>query len=340
MPGLNFIFPSALWLLLLLAPLWALTLLAPRRLARARFWGSLLLRTLAIAGVVLGLAGAQLVRPVGAVIRVFLLDGSDSIALSQRARAEAFVGQALAQMPRGDQAALVVFGQRALVERSPSAAQSLGQVAAQPGGGATNIEDALRLALALLPGEGHGRLVLLSDGGETGGDARAAGRMALARGVPIDVVPLSGQADGLDAQVSGVELPAAAREGQRLRMVISLDSSAPTSAQLTVSGPGDATIASQPVELAAGSQTLELLLPEALPHFNRYVVRIAAPGDARPKNDAAEAYSFVSGRPRVLLIEGLPGEAGSLAAALASAQIEPVTVAPGQAPASLGELSA
>lgn len=340
MPGLSFIFPSALWLLLVLAPLWALTLLAPRRLAPARFWGSLLLRTLAIAGVVLGLAGAQLVRPVGTVTTVFLLDGSDSIALSQRARAEAFVGQALAQMPQGDQAALVVFGQRALVERPPSALQSLGQVAAQPGGGATNIEDALRLALALLPSEGHGRLVLLSDGGETGGDARAASRVALARGVPIDVLPLSGQADGLDAQVSGVELPAAAREGQRLRMIITLDSSAATRAQLTVSGPGGATIANQPVDLAAGSQALELLLPASLPHFNRYVVRVAAPGDARPENDAAEAYSFVSGRPRVLLIEGQPGEAGSLAAALLSAQIEPVTVAPAGAPASLGELSA
>ena len=55
---------------------------------------------------------------------------------------------------------------------------------------------------------------------------------------------------------------------------------------LTVSGPGGATIANQPVDLAAGSQALELLLPASLPHFNRYVVRVAAPGDARPENVA------------------------------------------------------
>ena len=54
---LSFIFPVFLWLLLLLPPLWALTLLAPRRLARARFWLSLALRTAALLGLILALAG-------------------------------------------------------------------------------------------------------------------------------------------------------------------------------------------------------------------------------------------------------------------------------------------
>lgn len=340
MPRLSFIFPTLLWLLLLLPPLWALTLLAPRRLPRWRFWASLLLRTLAVAGLVLGLAGAQLIQPVGAVTSVFLLDGSDSVALSQRAHAEAFVQQALAAMPSDDRAALVVFGQRALVERPPSAEQALGQVAAQPGGGATNIEDAVRLGLALLPNEGHARLVLLSDGGENAGDSAAAARLAAARGVPIDVVPLSGLADGTDAQVSGVELPAAARQGQRLRMKITLESNAAASGQLTVSGPGGATIAAQAVQLRAGTQAFELVLPEAQPSFSRYIVRLEVPGDARPENNAAEAYSFVSGQPRVLLIEGQPGEARSLAAALTAARLDVAVLAPAQAPASLADLSA
>ncbi|MFN8500299.1 VWA domain-containing protein [Kouleothrix sp.] len=339
MPQLAFIFPGFLWLLLLLPLLWALALLAPRRLPAARFWASLGLRTLATAGLILALAGAQLIRPVAAVTTIFLLDGSDSIALSQRARAEAFVQGALGAMPAGDQAALVVFGQRALVERPPAANRALGQVAAQPGGGATNIEQALRLGLALLPNEGHARLVLLSDGGETGGSAQQAARLAAARGVPLDVVPLSGRADGLDAQISGVALPAAARAGQQLRMAITIDSSAATDARLVVSGPGGAPIASQPLRLMAGSQVFELRLPTAQPGFNRYVARVEAPGDARPANNAAEAYTFVSGPPRVLLIEGQPGVAASLGRALAAAGLDTTTVAAEQAPAGLAELS-
>src|SRR5690349_9925833 len=191
---LRFIFPIFLWLLPLIPALWALTLVVPRRLPRWRFWSSLLLRTLALAGLVLGLAGAQLVRPVEAVTTIFLLDGSDSVALSQRARAEAFIQQSLAAMPSDDRAGIVVFGRRALVERTPAADRALGQVVAQPGGGATNIEEALRLGLALLPNEGRHRLVLLSDGGENTGDGAAALRTAAARGVPIDVIPLNGLA--------------------------------------------------------------------------------------------------------------------------------------------------
>ncbi len=339
MPGLTFIAPSLLWLLLVLAPLWALTLAAPRRLSRPRFWASLILRTVAIASVVLGLAGAQLTQPVGSTTTIFLLDGSDSVSLSQRARAEAFVHDALAAMPNDDRAGLVVFGQRALVERPPAAERALGQVAVQPGGSATDIEQALRLSLALLPSEGHARLVLLSDGGATGGDAEAAAQLAAARGVPIDILPLSGLADGPDAQVSGIDLPAAARAGQQLRMIIHLDSNTTTVGQLTISGPGGATLASQSVQLPGGEQEFTLTLPAGQPGFNRYVVWLEVPGDARPENNAAEAYSAVSGPPRVLLLAGQPGEADALAAALRAAQLEPTVAAPADAPASLAALS-
>src|SRR5215212_591080 len=258
---LSFIFPTYLWLLLLLPALWALTLLIPPRLSRGRLGMLLLLRTLAIAALVLGVAGAQLVRPVDAVTTVFLLDGSDSVALSQRARAEAFVQQALAKMPNDDRAALIVFGQRALVERMPAVNRALGQVSALPGGGATNIEGAVRLALALLPNEGHQRLVLLSDGGENAGDAAKAAQLASARGVPIDVVALSGLADGPDARISGVELPSAARAGQHLRMKINIASNSATAGRLTITGPNNAPIVDQQVQIPAGAQTLELVLP-------------------------------------------------------------------------------
>jgi uncharacterized membrane protein len=336
---LSFIFPYFLWLLVLLPPLLALALLTPRRLSRLRFWASLLVRTLALLGLILGLSGAQLVRPVGAVTTVFLLDGSDSVSLSQRARAEAFIQQAIERMPVDDRAAIVVFGQRALVERTPSTERALGQVVARPGGAATNVEDAIQLGLALLPSEGHKRLVLLSDGGANAGDALAAAQVAAARAVPIDVLALSGLADGLDAQVSAVEIPAAAREGQRLRMKIDLESNAATSGRLLITGPGGATIADQQVQVPQGVQTLELVLPDAQPYFNRYIVRLEVPSDARPENNAAEAYSFVSGQPRVLLVEGSPGAAKNLAAALQSAQIDALVVAPDKMPGSLGDLS-
>lgn len=336
---LSFISSIFLWLFLLLPPLWALTLSVPQRLARWRFWSSLLLRTLALTGLILALAGAQLVYPVGAVTAVFLLDGSDSISLSQRARAERFIQQALAAMPTDDRAAIVVFGQQSLVERTPSADRTLGQIVSRPGGGTTNIQDALQLGLALLPAEGNQRLVLLSDGGENQGDAAAAARLAAARNIPIDIVTLSGIADGPDAQVSSIELPAASREGQRLRLRIELASNTAATGRLTIIGPGDVTLADEQVAALQGTRYLEVTLPEAGPGFNRYIVRFAIPNDTQPENDAAEAYTFVSGRPRVLLVEGSPGAAATLSAALSAAQIDVTSVAPAGVPDNVGALS-
>src|SRR5262249_9488045 len=194
--------------------------------------------------------------------------------------------------------------------------------------------------LGLRPTGGRKRLVLPSEGGENAGDAAAAQRTAAARGVPIDVIPLSGLADGPDAQVGGVELPAAAREGQRLRMKVELESNVATSGRLTIVGPGGAALVDQQVQLPQGAQTLEVALPDAQPYFNRYVVRIEVPNDARPENNAAEAYSFVSGQPHVLLVEGAPGEASNLANALASTQVDVTIPEPANVPASLGDLSA
>ncbi len=337
---LTFIFPIFLWLLLLLPPLWGLAFAGPRRLARWRFWTSLVLRTLAVVGLVLGLAGAQLVQPVGSVTTVFLLDGSDSVALSQRARAEAFIQQALADMPADDRAGLVVFGQSALVERTPSGERALGQVVAQPSGGATNIHDALQLGLSLMPDEGYRRLVVLSDGGENQGDAQALGRLAAARGVPIDVVSLSGRADGPDAQLTGLKIPAAARRGQAVRMQLDLESNTATAGRLVVEGPGGAVLADQQVQLREGAQQLELVLPEALPAFNRYVARLEVPGDARPENNAAEGYTFVSDQPRVLIVEGTSQDGANLANALKAARIEVSSVGAAGLPTTLAGLSA
>ncbi|NJN68083.1 MAG: VWA domain-containing protein [Chloroflexaceae bacterium] len=359
----TFVAPRYLWLLLLLLPVWALALVVPRSLPGWRFWGSLLLRSLGVAGLVLAMAGTQFRQPVDDLGVVFLLDVSESIALSQRARAETYVQQALSQLSPNDRAGIVVFGDAAIVERLPNDSRLLGTMTTLPNGTRTNIQQAIQLGLALLPTEMQRRLVLLSDGRENYGDAREAARLAAAQGVPIDVVVLSGSADGLDAQVSGLELPSVVGEGQQPRLVVHLDSRGPpgasgssapfsTAARLVVeqrispASPGLAPVAgrqelaSQEVTLTGQPQTFEVLLPPPTEVFNRYVVRLEVEGDARPENNAAEAFTFVQGKPRVLLVEGTPGAAEALQRALAAADLVTERVAPDRLPGGLSSLIA
>lgn len=336
--GISFVFPDALWLVFILLFLWSAALLAPARIAAWRRWSSLVLRTVVVLALIGALAGAQLAQPPDTTTTIFLLDGSDSVAASQRARAEAFIAQALATMPPDDRAGVIVFGREALVERLPSPERAFGAPAARPFGGATNIADALQLGLALLPAEGHRRLALLSDGGENRGTAREIAHAAAAQGVPIDVVPLSGSADGLDAQIAGATLPAAAREGQRLPLRVDLESNTPVTGRLVVTGPDGSAIATTPVKIGAERQTIDILLPEAPAGFNRYTVRLEVPEDARIQNNAIETFSYVRGKPRVLLVAQSPADATGLERALRAAQVDVAVVNPASMPGTFGEL--
>jgi hypothetical protein len=334
-----FIHPDALWLLIVLPLMWGVALIAPSPGAAWQRRIALIIRTLMVLALVGALAGAQVAQPPGFTTTIFLLDGSDSVAVSQRARAEAFIAQALAAMPPDDQAGVVVFGREALVERMPSPERTFGAPAVRPSGSATSIADALQLGMALLPAEGHRRLVLLSDGGENRGSAREIAQRAAVAGIPIDVVPLSGVADGLDAQIVSVTLPSTAREGQRLPLRVDLESNAPATGRLIVTGPDGGTVATIPVDIGADRQTISILLPEAPAAFNRYTVRLDVPGDTRAQNNAVETFSVVRGRPRALLVAQSPEDAAGLERALRAAQIDVAVVAPAAMPATLPAMS-
>jgi Mg-chelatase subunit ChlD len=334
---ISFIFPYVLWLLLLLAPLWALALLTPRRGEPWRFWGSLLLRTSLIAALVLALAGAQLERGVDSITTVFLIDSSDSISPSARGQAEAFVQEALKTMRQDDRAAVVVFGENALVERAPSQERSLGQLTSAPTAARTNIQDAVQLGLALLPADTQKRLVLLSDGGENSGNAMAAERIASARGVPIDYVDLSAPTGGSEALIAGLDVPTNVHQGQEFELVATVESNIAQSARLRIFG-DDQVLLEQAVQLNPGENRFSLKVDAQGQGFQRFRAQIEPQSDVRGQNNQAEAIVRIGGATRVLLIEGQPGESQNLKDALAAANVTADVVAAESAPADLTAL--
>lgn len=336
--GVSFIFPAALWLLAVLIPLWWLTLSAPRRLSAPRFWGSLLLRTLMLAALVLGLAGAQVVRDVPDLTTVFVIDRSDSIAPEATARGDAFVRESLTSMRPDDRAAVVVFGENALVERTATDTPASDLLDAAPVSARTNIQQAVELGLSLFPADSNKRMVLLSDGGENAGDARKAAQLALTRGVSISYVDLGSIATGAgEVLVTGLEAPASARTGQMLDLVATVESSVALGARLRVFD-GDQVVFEQDVALQAGPNTIPISVQAREPGFQRYRAEIVPQSDTQPKNNVAEALVQVAGPPTVLLVEGTPGEAQPFHAALAAAQVNAETVAPEALPADLATL--
>src|SRR4029450_953384 len=152
--------------LLLLIPAMAVTiglyLTARRRIGAGRRRTALVVRTVLLTALVFALAGFRLVLPVDRLATVFVVDMSDSVGAAGREDALAFLRDTLAEMPEGDVAGVVAFGEQAL--------------GATPVTTATDIVGALRLATALFPDDAQKRIVLLSDGNDTtgGGQAEAA----------------------------------------------------------------------------------------------------------------------------------------------------------------------
>lgn len=333
---LSFIYPALLWLLALIVPLIALALLAPRRLPPFRFWTSLGLRTLLFIALIGALAGTQIVRRVNNLTTVFLVDSSDSVSPEERSRAEQFIQAALSTMPLGDQAAIVAFGDNALVERAPSPEQGLRRIQSAPVTTRTNIGEAVTLGLALLPSETQKRMVLLSDGGENAGDVQAAVELAKARGVPIEVVTL-GETTNDVVQISDLRAPSTVRKGQTIPLEVVVESSIATSARLRIRSESTL-ITEQQVELKPGRQTFQFPVEAQADGFVQYSAEIELPNDTRRQNNQSAALVDVQGEPRVLVVEGKPGEARNLADALQAAQMNPQVVAPAAMPSSLTDL--
>jgi Ca-activated chloride channel family protein len=344
---ISFSNPTVLWTLLIFLPLLALPLLGRRSLftptaavgiRNSHF--TILLRLLIGLGLILGLAGARWVQPVDGVTVVFVLDLSDSIPVAERERAEAFVRQAVAEMPSDAQAAVVAFGEDALVERLASDARDLPPIASMPGSSRTDIAAAVRLALALSPEESHKRLVLLSDGLENVGDARAQVDLAAARGVEIALVPLLAPPAEREAYVAELEVPATVRQGQSFAATVVVESTLAQDAALQLVGDGRL-LDSRTVSLESGTNRVQLAVTPGDDEtgFSRYQVELMPALDVLPQNNVASAFTVVYGPPRVLVVEGSAGEADPLRYALESTGVDVTVIPPQTLPVDMPALS-
>ncbi|MGV2435091.1 MAG UNVERIFIED_CONTAM: VWA domain-containing protein [Anaerolineae bacterium] len=186
---MTFSFPFAL--LLLLALPFTIWVGFPRHAhRRTRDTWSLLVRVLILVLLTLALSGAQIVLSANRLAVVFLVDVSDSIAPETQAQAFDTVRSALDAMRPDDRAGVVLFGANAVVEQSVSIQQTLGEVESAPLTNHTDLAEAIRLGLALLPSDAARRMVILSDGLPTTGDTESAIGLATATGIPIDYIQL------------------------------------------------------------------------------------------------------------------------------------------------------
>ena len=288
---------------------------------------------------VLALAGLAISRPMERLAVVLVVDTSASVSSVRDVEDEA-VARALAALAEDDVAGVVAVGQGARVEQ----AVTLNPLLTKVGGlndTASDLATGLALAGGLVPAGRSGRVVLLSDGRETSGDAVAAAQELRSRGITVDVLPVGPRAEA-DVRLDRLDLAETARERETAVLRVTVTSGLPTSAQLQVTR-DDELIVDQAVELHSGPQELALSLPPAAPGTHRLRVEIAPADQAAesmPLNNALGAVQRVVGAPRVLIVTANAGNAGYLPSAFESGGAMVEVGAPSALPADLAGMAA
>jgi Mg-chelatase subunit ChlD len=293
--------------LLLLVPLTAWIGWPAKGAARRRESVSLILRLVILLSLIFSMAGLEIVRSGNELSVVFLMDVSDSMPQDAIDTETAFIQNAVEAMGPDDQSAIILFGSDALVDRPMSAVNELSVISSVPITNQTDLAEAIRLGMALFPSGTARRMVILSDGAETSGDAKAAAEFAAASGVEIVVVPFVNQI-GTEAMVTNIDAPTNLRPGEQFELNVSVTANEPVNAVLRVLA-ADEILYEQNHELRRGTQTFSLPLTAGDAGFVSYQVQIVPEEDTFYQNNRLDSFSQVDGPPRILMVAVPPGEA-------------------------------
>jgi Mg-chelatase subunit ChlD len=275
---------------------------------------SLVIRSAVIVLLVVALCGLSWLKPSKDLYVVFVIDDSLSVGDEAKPAVEGFLYRATAAA--GDnKVAYVRFG------AEPGAVTNDRTATVVTNKQGTNIAAALEVARAAVPPSHVPRLVLLSDGNQTAGDAV---RTAVRGGVPVHTVPLPSRTDP-EVQVSAVNVPAQVREGEPFFVEIVIDSNHDDVGE---------------IELFRGAHKLKLVREDGKPaddglfkiktgenrfrfrqqvsgeRMAEYTARIKGFKDTLLDNNSARGLVYTNGKPRVLIIDSDPKQARYLADAL------------------------
>jgi Ca-activated chloride channel family protein len=296
--------PSMLWLLAL-APLVAYpAVVAIIRGARLAGAASLAFR-LALLGVLVALlAGLRVKGTVSArrVEVVALMDQSRSIANDQSGWMRREVGRVAENMSPQDRLGVVEFGRDSKLATPLTDPRLVGRPSAAPDPGATDIATALTAAQSLFSEEGDKRILLLSDGNQTRGDATAEIPAMLEDGVRIfAAVPPASTSKRV--ALTDFYAPENVRADQQFTFRIGIESEAPEAvdAQLRLLRDGKP-LGGQHLTLHPGMNHFEL--PYQIDRAGAYLMsaEIAVAPPLNAMNPRAETALSVSGAPHILVV--------------------------------------
>ena len=311
------------WLLLLAVPAAAFVLLAPRLLRREKEKSrtdraAAILRAVAVALLAVIAAGPGGTRYLTERQTVVLLDQSASME-PVRAQTDAWAEEA----KRDEHTTVLPF----------AALDEAGAIASD----GTDIAAAIDEAASRFAGPGGRRIILISDGVQTQGDALTAAETAAQAGVRLDAVQMKPEFPAPQAELAAFELPAEAMEGRHMEAAVTVLADMQGEAALRI-WDGETLLHEQRVALTAGRQTFACAIEAGAVGAHTLRAEVALPGDTIAENDSLTATMNVSRGEKVLLVDGTGAQAQQLEQLLCAEGVQVAVTDPKNVPESVDAL--
>jgi uncharacterized membrane protein len=356
--------PEYLSLLLLALPIVWLGRRSLASLERGRQWTAIGLRLAVLLVIVLMLAGLEAVRWHHDLTVMVVMDRSESVRRFVEPPPQGdepsegvldwvhgWILGAADDRRADDRMGLVAFDGRATVRSMPDPVIDLEGAIVEVLRPGTDIASAIRLAMAVFPSDTARRMVLVSDGNDTvavGGahdEVMLAAREAAAAGIPIDVLPLEYNVER-EVIVDGVYAPVDVREGQPVPVRVALRATQPAAGTLFLLHDG------KPIDAAGvrvevdqwgddGLLVVEFGVAAPPTGVNRFeaVFELDEGFDELSANNRAQGFTFVQGKGKLLIVDGVGGESGAiLPDALRARGMDLQVIGPEQLPATLAQM--
>ncbi len=294
---------AALWGLVLFPWFWWMHRGSCSGLSPGRAGVALFVR-LSLAGLlIMILAEPRAVRESDDLSVIYVLDISDSIGEGAVDSSLSYILKTSSQRPERDRTGLIVFGRDAAVELPPRIDFPFETINSRIVKDGSNLEKALRLALAVVPDDTSARVVLISDGAVTEGNVSGVLSEYTAENIPVNVLPV--QYDFPDeVWLEKLDLPKTVKKGETYEASIVLDSLNDGSGDLVLEENGREIYRDQ-VSYKSGKNryTLPIYLREPGFYEYRAVIRPPRGRDGWEKNNVAINYLYLKGEGKVLVVQ-------------------------------------
>ena len=329
--------PEMFGLALVLPLLWIAERYTLSDLPRPQRWLNIGLRATIISLLVLALTQIVTTSFESRVSTIFLVDASASIPDESLATATKLVNDAIGARGERDEVRVIAFASRP-IEVALNEDGKLGAIPRPPEDEAlgTNAAAALRMAYGLFPQDHLKRAVLITDGNETDGDLLAESYKAEAFGIRLHAHEIEAE-PRREVLIRSFDFPDDLQVGSPFTAIARVFSTHAVEATFQI-WQNDFKDASKTVELEPGMNEISFESEVFEPGFKKFKLNmnVAGPDHFKENNDFVYSVN-VTGKPRVLYVEGEPRSRLYLERALRNESFEVETRGPYGVPTTFDE---